>query len=169
MPDPDYDGAIAYAIARLRQELPAHLTYHNLWHTQAGVIPAARRLARLSQISPDDVRLLEVAAAFHDVGTIHRLQGHEIISARITAQQLPQFGFSNTQIEAIMGMIMATRLPQSPRTLLEEILADADLDVLGRPDYFERNQALRQERAAMGSVQSERDWFKDQLVFYRHH
>ena len=28
-------------------------------------------------------------------------------------------------------MIMATRLPQSPHGLLQEILADADLDVLG--------------------------------------
>jgi hypothetical protein len=39
--------------------------------------------------------------------------------------------------------------------LLEEILADADLDVLGRDDFFSRGQALRAEREALGKMVSD--------------
>ena len=64
---------------------------------------------------------------------------------------------------------LATRLPQTPRTLLEKILADADLDVLGRADFLEWNAALRAELAAVGSVQSDSQWYQSQIQFVRHH
>ena len=47
---PDYDGAIAYALCRLRTELSPLLTYHNLMHTEGDVLPAVARLARLSNL-----------------------------------------------------------------------------------------------------------------------
>ena len=68
-----------------------------------------------------------------------------------------------------MGMIMATRLPQSPRTLLEEIIADADLDVLGRSDFFSRNEALRQELANRGQEIGRKQWAEGQLAFLISH
>lgn len=133
-------GAIAHALARLRAELSPELTYHNVAHTQDDVIPGAARLARLSDMAEGDVCLLEVAAAYHDIGFIHVRVEHEPVSVRIAAETLPAYGFSPQQIERIASMILATRLPQSPHNPLEEILADADLDVPGRDDFFERNE-----------------------------
>ena len=66
-------------------------------------------------------------------------------------------------------MILATRTPQSPCTLLEEILADADLDALGREDSQERSQALRTEMAAYGTTLGEVEWRRFQLQFLREH
>ena len=77
--------------------------------------------------------------------------------------------FTTEQIGAIVGMIMATRLPQSPRTPLEQLLADADLDVLGRPDFLERNALLRAELAAYGAPVSDAEWYAGQLSFLRQH
>jgi hypothetical protein len=64
---------------------------------------------------------------------------------------------------------MATRLPQSPHNLLEEILADADLDLLGRPDFFARNVSLQQELANYGHELHLKHWYEAQLAFLEQH
>lgn len=169
MEKPHYAEAIAYALARLKSELSPELTYHNLWHTQDDVMVSAVRLARQLGLDEEEVALLQVAAAFHDLGFIENVANHEMVGARMVAQLLPGLAFSSRQIETVMGLILATRVPQSPRSLLEEILADADLDLLGRPDFMARNACLRQEWANMGRVVASRAWFEGQLAFMREH
>ncbi len=158
-------------MSRLEKELTLALTYHSLWHTVEEVLPAAQRLAALSGITGDDARLLEVAAAYHDIGFVGNPRGHEHerASAEIAAQVLPGFGFTSEQVAAVQGMILATRLPQSPRTPLEEILADADLDSLGRDDALTRSQALRAELSTSGTPVGETAWYRRQLKFFREH
>jgi predicted metal-dependent HD superfamily phosphohydrolase len=169
MNQPDASGAIAYALARLEKGLSPKLTYHNLWHTQADVMPASVQIAQLVGVSEADIQLLEVAAAFHDIGFTEGYANHEVVGARITVEILPEFGFSAHAIEQIMGMIIATRLPQFPRNLLEEILADADLDILGRQDFRSRNDCLRQEWANFGREMAIRPWLEGQFAFMRNH
>ena len=166
---PDHEAALRYAVDRLERELAPELTYHNLWHTVEDVLPAVRWLAALNGIEGDDARLLEVAAVYHDIGLVVQRHEHERASAEIAAQVLPGFGFSSEQVAAVQGMILATRLPQSPRTPLEETLADADLDNLGRDDALARSQALRAELAALGTAMTNAEWYRRQLKFFREH
>ena len=168
-PSPNIPQAIEYAFSQLQRELPEKLTYHNLWHTVDDVLPGSIRFAQHCGVSEEDLRLLEVAAAFHDVGFTETYANHELVGVRIVAQVLPNMGFSGRQIERIMGMIIATRLPQSPRNLLEEIIADADLDVLGRADFFARNEALRLEWANYGRETPLEQWYEGQLAFLTNH
>jgi uncharacterized protein len=165
----DYSQAKAYSLNRLEKELSPKLTYHNLWHTEEDVIPACARIGRHIGISNDEMRLLEIAAAFHDIGYTESFTNHEIVGVRIAVQVLPGYGLSSREIETIMGMIIATRLPQSPRTLLEEILADADLDVLGREDFFPRSEALRQEWTSFGREVELKQWREGQLLLLKSH
>lgn len=166
---PNYAHAIAFALNRLQRELSPKLLYHSLWHTTGEVLPGSTRIAQHTGISEEEMRLLEVAAAFHDVGFTEEYANHEIQGMRIAAQVLPNYGFSVRQIEQIIGMILATRLPQAPRTLLEEILADADLDVLGRADFLSRNTALRQEWVNFGRETPLQQWYEGQLAFLQSH
>jgi uncharacterized protein len=169
MPSPDHDGAIAYALNRLRSELSPKLTYHNAWHTECDVLPAAVQLARLSDLPEADLQLLRVAAAYHDIGFITTHLEHERRSAELAAQVLPRYGFTAEELERIVGMIMATRLPQRPRNLAEQIMADADLDVLGRADFLARHRALRQELAALGQPMTDQQWLAAQSRFLQQH
>ncbi len=169
MVKPDYEGAIDYAISQLREKLPTDLIYHDVDHTVGDILPSVVRLAGISQIEGEDLQLLRVSAAYHDIGFIHRYQGHELASARMAAQILPNFGLNDEQIERIMGMILATRLPQSPRNLLEEILVDADLDILGRNDFFKESLRLRFELALYGRPTNEQQWYQEQLNFLKEH
>jgi len=169
MQPPDYDGAIALILARMRADLSPKLTFHNLWHTEHDVLPAARRLAACSELPPEEQRLLEVAAAYHDCGYLESWADHERASMRIAAAILPGCGFSPAQVQKILRLILATRIPQRPNGLLEQVLVDADLDVLGREDFWERNRALRQELENAGRRVSERQWLEAQLAFLRGH
>jgi len=166
---PDSEGAIAYALNRLSNELSPDLIYHNYWHSQADVLPGVVRLSSFSNISTEHILLLRVGAAFHDIGFVITHLEHERVGVGIAQQVLPDFGFTPAQIDIITGMIMATRLPQSPHTLLEEILADADLDVLGREDFFRRSEHLRNELANLGRSNSPLQWFEIQRNFLKNH
>jgi uncharacterized protein len=130
---------------------------------------AAERLAAISGVDGEELQLLRVAAAYHDLGYIHAYWQHELASLRITAQTLPGFGLGPAQIDTILGMIVATRLPQSPRTLLEQIMADADLDSLGREDYFELSERLRQELELKGQGRPLPQWRAAQIAFLEQH
>ncbi len=166
---PHFDGALAYSFERLAQELPYELTYHNLAHTRDDVLPATQRLAALSGLRGGDVRLLEVGAAFHDIGWVVQGQDHEFIGAEIAGRTLPGFGFAAEQITTIQGLILATRPAQRPHTFLEALLADADLDQLGREDAPARGAALRAERVHLGQAFTDAEWLATQIAYYRRH
>jgi uncharacterized protein len=165
----NFERARAYALRRLERELPAALTYHSLAHTRDDVAPATLRLAAIAGVSGEQRMLLHTAAYYHDIGFVTQRADHEAIGARVAAEMLPEFGYTAPQIELIHGMIMATKLPQSPRTLLEQLMADADLDALGRTDFMTRNQALRDELAAYGAHWDDLRWYSEQLYFLEAH
>ncbi len=169
MCQPDLEAARQYALNRLQRELAPQVTYHTLGHTRDEVAPAADRFAALEGVTGEDLVLLRTAALYHDIGIVEQYRDHEAISARIAATALPGFGYAPAQIEAILGIIWATRLPQEPHTLLEQIMADADLDILGAADYLPRNAVLRKELAAFGQAMTDAQWYGRQLQFIRDH
>lgn len=165
----DVEQACAYALSRLASELSPKLAFHSLTHTRDDVVPATLRLAAQLGIDGEELMLLRTAACYHDLGFIELRDGHEEVSARIASEALPHFGYSPAQVACVVGMIRATKLPQSPKTPLEQVLADADLDSLGRADFFSRNQALRDELAAFDQVMSDALWYRNQLAFLQSH
>lgn len=169
MDQPDFKRARQYALERLERELPPTLIYHSLAHTRDDVVPAAERLAALERVDGEALLLLRTAAFYHDLGHVEQYTDNEAIAIRIAAEVLPHFGYSAAHIQVISGLIMATKLPQSPCTLLEEIMADADLDILGRDDFLARNQDLRAERAALGMLTTDEEWYRGQLEFIQSH
>jgi uncharacterized protein len=169
MSAPDYERAKAYVISRLEQELTPDLTYHSLRHTLHDVLPAAQRLGEMEGISADDTLLLNTAALYHDIGYIEQYTRNEEIAVRIAAETLPDFGYSNSQIERIGQIIMATQLPQQPQDLLQSLICDADLDALGRDDFYILSFALRLELERYGQPTTLREWFERQLAFLEAH
>ena len=164
-----FEQARRYALDRLEHELSPALLYHGIAHTRDEVVPAVERLAGLEDIRGETLDLLLIAAWFHDIGFVEQATHHELIGARIALQALPSFGYRESEVEVVRWAILATALPQSPRNLLEKILADADLDVLGREDFMPRNQALRAELALLGKAFTDEEWYTRQLKFVEEH
>jgi uncharacterized protein len=148
-------------------KLPKHLTYHNLDHT-AYVIEKAIFLAKELKVSAKDLHLLKLAALFHDTGFIDNPKNHEEKGCKIAKGYLEK-AYSNEELQKIQGMIMATKIPQSPTTLLENILADADLEYLGT-DLFEKiGKTLFEELKHFNPDFTEQAWDELQLVFMQKH
>ena len=157
-----------YILTKLRKELPAHFTYHNIDHVQ-DVYQAAKQLGKKEQITPAEMDLLLTAACYHDAGFLKGPAGHEAESCRISRETLPGFGYTTSEIEQVCSLIAATRLPQAPKNHLEQILADADLDYLGRDDFFEISDKLYRELKLAGGISDMETWDKAQVAFIEQH
>ncbi|HNE29395.1 MAG TPA: phosphohydrolase [Saprospiraceae bacterium] len=117
-----------------------------------------------------EVTLVKTAALFHDAGFVkNKHAGHEHEGCLMAQADLPRFGYSNEDIEVICGMIMATKIPQSPGNLLEEIICDADLDYLGRDDFYKIGNWLYEELQAYHLIGDEQAWNRLQVSFLNAH
>ena len=165
----DFETLKKRVIERLENELSPTLYYHGVHHTRDDVLPAVERLAEVAVVNGEDLLLLKTAALYHDIGYVENYLDHEAIGARIASEELPELGYSTEQVQIIADLIMATRMPQSPHTPLEQLICDADLDSLGRDDFFVISHSLRLELKEMGIVTSVREWYTRQLKFLESH
>ena len=62
-----------------------------------------------------------------------------------------------------------TSIPQTPKTTLEKIICDADLDYLGRDDFEEVSSRLRDELKIVGKIKTNKEWDEIQVRFLKAH
>ncbi len=156
-------------ISKLAEELDPDLTYHNVDHT-LDVLNAARHYAEMEKVNEYDRVILETAALFHDSGMLRTYKGHEDASVEIVREYLPGFDYGEKEIGLISDMIVTTKLPQTASNFLEKILCDADLDYLGREDFFMIAQQLRYEWNILNIRHTTlREWYELQIMFLENH
>lgn len=153
----DPQAARAFILEELRKGLPVGRSYHSFEHT-LDVYASAITIAEAEGVSGEDMDLLKTAALYHDSGFLHEPENHEQGGCRMAREHLPRFGYSEGQVERVCDMIMATKIPQNPKDKLGEILCDADLDYLGRVDFFSIGDLLFEEMKAHGTMGSRREW-----------
>ena len=168
-PGPDLAGLAEHVRVLLATSLAPHVHYHDLAHTFDDVVPAAERLSAAEDLPPENCLLIQAAAILHDTGFVHRSADHEQASAEIARGILPRFGFDAPQVEAVERLILATRVGHRPKTCAEAVIMDADLDVLGREDFWSRNLLLRRELLESGVRYDEVAWWRGQLRFLSRH
>lgn len=153
---------------KLEKGLPSYITYHTAQHTK-NVIESAEKLATMENIPGDDLLLLKTAALFHDAGFLQDHHEHEELGCKLARKHLPDFGYSDSQVEQICRAIMATRLPQTPVDRLGELLCDADVYYLGTDNYAANAEKLYQELKRTGMVKTESEWMLRQSEFLSGH
>lgn len=165
----DYEKAQELIVRKLSNELKPEITYHNFDHTK-DVLNSVELLGEMEKINGHEMILLKTAALYHDSGMLITYEGHEEASTRLTVEYLPQFGYGKEEIQTINKMILATRLPQHAGTYLEKILCDADLDYLGRSDFFMIALRLQYEWNTLKIHRTTiREWYELQLIFLKEH
>ncbi len=164
----NFEAAKQFVLKKLKRELSKDLTYHSVGHT-LDVIKAAKRLGEMEGLQDEQICLVKTGALFHDIGFIKVYDGHEEISMQIAGEVLPDFGYSEEDIEIIINLIRATKIPQKPQNHLEEILVDSDLDYIGRDDMLVISQSLQYEWSRYGKLNSLRDWNEIQIEFLNNH
>lgn len=158
----------AFIWAKLETELSPFLYYHGLHHTK-DVLNMIDIISETENITEKDLELLKVAALLHDAGFIIQYKNHEEAGCFIARETLPVYGYDASEIQTICQIIMATQIPQSPHTLLEEIICDADLDYLGRTDFEPIAATLFEELKSYIQLDDEKKWNEIQVNFIGNH
>lgn len=154
-------------IEQLKEKLPKYLSYHSIDHI-IDVANVCNDYIEYYDIPEEKAKLLRIAAICHDYGFIESPLDHEEQSI-VSIHDLLAPILTDKEIEIINGMIRATKVPQEPKTFYEEILADADLDYLGRKDYDEISTNLFKEYLHLGVVSDNIQWLDLQIRFLENH
>ena len=163
-----FEKAYSFLIEKLESGLPSYLHYHSPEHTKE-VVVATDKLANAEHISERDLIIVKTAALFHDCGFLETYSDHEEISCDMARKWLPQFEYSTDEIEEICSIILATKIPQTPKNKLAEILCDADLYYMGTDKYFINANKLYKELHEAGFVKDREEWRKEEIKFVESH
>ncbi|RIL08622.1 MAG: hypothetical protein DCC75_08415 [Proteobacteria bacterium] len=159
---------IAQALSVLRQKLPPTVCYHTAGHTDE-VMRDAVEFALKDDLSEREIELLGIAAAYHDTGFVHRSGDNEVLGADNAVEAMEEHGgYKDEEISLVRQMILDTQLKITPRgarqvatSKLSGYLLDADVSNLGRDDFFEKAELVRQEVG----VQDQEKFFLGLITF----
>lgn len=161
--------AKAFAEETFNNAVFDRLTYHNLEHTR-DVVRAAEIVGRESDLSPDEMESVIIAAWLHDIGYVNGGADHEATAAEMAHKLLSEWGAPVRKAAEVADAIRATRMPQQPHTMVSKVLCDADLFQLSQPDHLKHSQKLREEfEAQKGESIPEKEWLRTTLDFLQRH
>ena len=164
----NYKKAERHIMKILKAQLSPNLHYHAIHHTN-DVVSAVERIAIMEGVLDEDIFVLKSAATYHDAGFVKQYDANEEIGAKMAEEILPKYGYTQEQIKQVRELIYATIVPHKPNNHLEEIICDADLDYLGRDDFFTISETLRLELREHGKIKSDRLWDEIQIKFLTQH
>ena len=141
-----------YVKSLYKQNHDPVLLYHNLEHTEF-VVQKSNEIASNYSLDNEELFILSAAAWFHDTGQLFgKPKRHEERSVVIMRDYLATKTSDTKITDAIAGCIMATKIPQQPATLLEEILCDADTFNLGTKQFSYTDDMLKKESKLRDSI-----------------
>lgn len=155
-------------LLKIKKETNPLYYYHTVAHT-IDVLKSVTQIAEYENISKEEKILLKTASLFHDIGYIKKYNNNEEISIGIAKSTLPDYGYSDSFIEEVCKMIMSTSMDVEPKRYIDKLLNDADLDYLGREDYFDRSMLLYKEWRNIKLEMSLVEWYNIQIDFLSKH
>ncbi|WP_297795742.1 HD domain-containing protein [uncultured Eudoraea sp.] len=156
------------ALEVLHTKLADNLHYHGVSHT-LDVLKVCNAYIKREGIPGHEAKLLRIGALLHDIGFTVSHENHEERGATIAQNMMTYYGFSKKDIAVVKGLIMSTKIPQTPSTKLEEIICDADLDYLGRSDFEQISQKLYEELKSLSLITDKSEWNRTQIRFLEAH
>ncbi|MCG8305966.1 MAG: HD domain-containing protein [Cytophagales bacterium] len=144
------------------------ICYHNIDHTLE-VVDACVLIGSKCRISDKELETVVVAAWFHDTGYYLGCENHEEASVEIAQRYLAKEHVKQEVRRQIANCILATKIPQKPQNILEEILCDADLFHLSSEKFFEKSELLLRELTYQNIKITPDAWTKKSKEFVEAH
>ncbi|MFC2129329.1 adenylate/guanylate cyclase domain-containing protein [Bacteroidota bacterium] len=119
---------------QLLNEHPGTYHFHTRDHLHH-IYDQAELICRAENISEEDTLLTLSASLLLYAGLTESYEHFENRSAEIAREILPEYLYTEKQIDAICNLILATKVPYEPQNKLEAILIDAKMEYIGRPDF----------------------------------
>lgn len=163
-----YEVQYIEIIARMRADLDHRFTYHTVEHT-LDVINICEEICVAENMDECQTLILQISALFHDTGFLLSRTNHEERSVDIFNEASLKYNLQENHMLDIVKCIRATRVPQEPQSKLEEIICDADLDYLGREDFWPISDSLFSEMTNCGEIVGSDAWKALQIRFMTAH
>ena len=158
------EKAQQYALNFIQKNKTEAYCFHDSTHTDDVVI-AAKEMAEHYKLNDEDHFVVICAAYFHDIGYgTGGAAGHELRSSQLASDFLKHEGVSESLQRKLTGCIMATRIPQRPTNLLEEIICDADLFHFGGEAFETRNKLMHQEAEQVASRKIAKNVWREMTI-----
>ncbi len=142
--------------------LPENLHFHREEYARK-IYDQSFLLCRAEEVEQEDRLLIRTAALMLFTGLTQAYANYENRSSVIAREILPEFAYSESQIDKICNLIMATKAPFQPNNQLEKILIDTKMEYIGRPEYPEQIKLLHQEMVESGININGQQFKKQQL------
>lgn len=155
--------------AVFRERKPDWAKFHTFEHAKA-VVKACREIGAAAGLGAEELEVVTLAAWFHDVGYVEGIHGHEERSVAMATSFLRENGYPEERITLVAGCIRATKMPQNPENLLEQVLCDADIAHLASKRFLESTELVRFEiEHNMGRKLEEIEWLTMNIDFVENH
>lgn len=158
-----------YVFRFYRENVSDDLVFHSYNHI-VETVKAAQFIGEGNNLNDEQLTTVLLAAWFHDSGYAESKNGHEELSGKFAEDYLRKKGYPQEQIDQVKGIIMATKMPQSPKNLLEEVMCDADLIHVGKKSFTRRSDLLRTElEMTQNEVYTDVEWVENEIKFLVSH
>ena len=151
--------------------LPLEEHYYHHYEHALDVMNRCVYIWKHENISEEELEMLSIAALFHDTWFIVQYDSNEIIWSNIAKNYLKTIMYTDTKINSIIQLILATDpWYKSPKNILEKIIKDADVDNLWRDDFFDKTIKLKKEIEIIKNIKiNEHDWYHSILDLLNSH
>ncbi|NOT75766.1 MAG: phosphohydrolase [Cyclobacteriaceae bacterium] len=159
---------MSHAASHVRDVFAKHhkseLLYHCLSHTEK-VVAAAEKIADHYELSKQDYTAVYIAVWFHDLGYLFTTgDKHEEKGVELATEFIMEESGDEELVEKVKECIMATKMPQSPVSLISQIVCDADLFHLGTEEFTENSKQIKGEKERISGIKiSGKEWRKQTL------
>lgn len=124
-------------------------------------------LCKSENLTDDELLLTKTAVIMLYTGLSETYENYENRSVEIARNLLPEFDYSEKQIERICNLILAAKEPYNPQNKLEEILIDSKMDYIGRSDYMTQIKLLFLEKKGRSKDISQEKFIRQQVHILR--
>ncbi|MDP5038976.1 MAG: HD domain-containing protein [Candidatus Gracilibacteria bacterium] len=143
--------------------------YHHYEHALE-VASRSVEIGKKEGYDEETLEILELAGLFHDTGFIIQYDNNEYIGASIARNFLKSMLYPEDKIKKIEELIISTIPTNKAKNKLEGIIKDADTDNLGRDDFFEKGERLKNEIEKIKKIKIlDPDWYHYSLNFLLEH
>ena len=154
-----------YVIQYFNSHQNKNFVYHNIDHTLE-VVQSTIQIANHYQLNDADFFIVFTGAWFHDTGYFIDPKHHEENSAALADEFLKGLAIDSEIRDQVKAVILATKIPQLPTTLLEKILCDGDLYHLGINQFKKKSKLMQKENALINEKKlTKNEWKKKDIQF----
>lgn len=144
-------------------EFTADFSFHN-YNRAVTIVRNCVMLGEQVNLKKEDVKILHVAAWFLETGHCKDYYNYQTASVALADNYLKDKEVDDEIIKTIEEIILSTRIPQQPVTLIAQVLCDASMYHLAEKSFLQNIENLRMEHKAVCKKEfSGKEWLVENI------